>query len=619
MAATDDQKRNRFVSSTLAWMSANDPKTGTVDDIVARLQEISDTVPLRPPANSNSTTSSAAPEALGAVPEVPITASNDPPAALVNNTPGICGPLRWRIENVTDFRGKVILPAGERLMRWEISSHEEIFTNGIISLAERKARKDPTLAISSINDLKGKVADLRNYVRNFGTSVFVSTSRTWTDSRTGEIKRIVPDPEQVKNRHEYEIFAHGGIDVTESGESGHNFTTEDEREISVAGGVRREFIRSVRTYPKDKGIEGDPVVWENPYFNPSANGQGVSVKLADLPAIVDLASGVEVKTWIPPPPEFTKNAPIEHAKDESPENVPPPAMIWTAMGDKTASLGHVPMTRASFTKSDGSQIWFANNCLMVLKDEKEKPSPMSIAVYWPGVLQAGITRIDAILSTAGLSAKHQLFIFGGEDCAQIEEASGNVVNGPPRKIREVWPALDQAGFSEIDAVLPYPAPNETVAFFRKTRYALVKFNAEKGSAYSELIGSGEYAAHWPALEEFDFLDAALVDPEDDKKVHFTCGDRFIYAEAAPDELEEEIEEEMEEEMEGPELFEGKVAASHAQAMKSRESRYANRVYEDDDGGVVSRGGSGVPRGGSGYDHQQKIADKWTALKSAGFY
>jgi len=579
MAATEDQKRNRFVSSTLKWMSANDPETGTVEEIATRLQAISDDV----------------------LPATPQATSDDSPPAH-----GACGPLIWRIKEVIDFRNQPTLPAGERLMRWEISPPEDVFINGIISVAERKARKDPKDVVSSIKDLNAPVADLRSYVRNWNgspiASIFVSTSRTWSDSTTGEIKRIVPDHEQVIKRHEYEIFVHGGIDVTLSGESGHNFTKEDEREISFTGGIRREFIRSVRTYPRDEGIKGKPVVLENPYFNPSANGQGVSVALPSLPAIVDLASGIEVKTWIPPPPGSTRSVHPERAKGTPPAEIPPPAMNWTAMGDETATSDRVPMTRASFTKSDGSEIWFANNSILVVNNESEKPSPVSIAEHWPGVIQAGITRIDAVLTTPSLSEKNRLFIFSGENCAQIEESSGNVVYGSVQKISEAWPALGQEGFSEVDAVLPYPAPSTTVAFFRKKRYALITFDAEKDSTHGKVTKSGEYAAHWPVLEDYPFLDAVLVDQENNRMATFYSGDRHKSTEIEPST-----------EAPKPAATASEADWTGAEATQDDEDEIARGSYE----GLKDE--HTASRGRSVYGQQSTMMRKWAALKNAGFY
>ncbi|KAF8598718.1 hypothetical protein BDV93DRAFT_561107 [Ceratobasidium sp. AG-I] len=217
-----------FISSTLPWIPTDNPELSAVQELTGRFEDL-----------------------FGAQ-------------------------LPWRVGRVTDYRNEEVLPAGEQLVRWELSDPQKVFAEGIA----------PRVKVNNINELNKTNADVGDYVKNNRASVFVSTSRR-SIGEQGSIMGPVPSPEQVAQRFQYEIFVHGGIDVDQVGLSGHNFhADQDELEVTFPGGIRREFIRSVRIYHGSGGIHGTPEIWLNPFFNPSAIAPEC-ICVGSLPDIAD--------------------------------------------------------------------------------------------------------------------------------------------------------------------------------------------------------------------------------------------------------------------------------------------------------------------------------------------
>ncbi|OTP24823.1 RICIN domain-containing protein, partial [Enterococcus mundtii] len=170
----------------------------------------------------------------------------------------------WRSnENGADVR--------ERLLRYDDRGPEEIFLEGFV----------PHNAERTVYEY---VWDLLDYVAgrtDTDVTPFVSTTRPEIGPN-GEIRQWMPDM-MFRTRYVYEIFAPGGIDVNASLGSGSPYP--EQLEITFPGGIRREFIRSVRVYEGENLDELTEIIM-NPYF------QGLS----DLPNII-IPEGVNVRMW----------------------------------------------------------------------------------------------------------------------------------------------------------------------------------------------------------------------------------------------------------------------------------------------------------------------------------
>lgn len=137
----------------------------------------------------------------------------------------LCGrPVEWHDDPAEDHRGKAVMPAGARLMRWELSHPQVVFNQRI----------PPRVVVNNVGGLNDTNADIRIYVALSIRSVFVSTSRRFIDNN-GQVTGWVPAVDEVAQRYQYEIFAHGGIDVVKSDPSGHGSNpSQEELEIALA-------------------------------------------------------------------------------------------------------------------------------------------------------------------------------------------------------------------------------------------------------------------------------------------------------------------------------------------------------------------------------------------------
>lgn len=126
----------------------------------------------------------------------------------------------WRRDPERDVR--------HRLMRWAVHPPEQIFRTGFVPVADLSIlRSENTDGIRSVTNLK-------NYVANNITSVFVSTTAEQSNHEIYQFRNPRP--------YGYEIFAPGGLDVNlELGR--HKFQRQNE--IAFFGGIRTEFIMGV--------------------------------------------------------------------------------------------------------------------------------------------------------------------------------------------------------------------------------------------------------------------------------------------------------------------------------------------------------------------------------------
>lgn len=159
----------------------------------------------------------------------------------------------------------------ERLLRYDDRGPEEIFLEGFA----------PHNAERTIYDYLWNLLDYVAGRTDAEVTPFVSTTRPEIGPN-GEIMQWTPDS-MFRTSHVYEIFAPGGIDINASLGSGSPYP--EQLEITFPGGIRREFIRSVRVYEGDNLDELTEIII-NPYF------QGPS----DLPNII-IPEGVNVRMW----------------------------------------------------------------------------------------------------------------------------------------------------------------------------------------------------------------------------------------------------------------------------------------------------------------------------------
>ncbi|MEC0186767.1 RICIN domain-containing protein [Paenibacillus larvae] len=162
----------------------------------------------------------------------------------------------WRNQEIKDEDGQTKSPERQRLLRWDRRPPNEILVNGFIP---QVTNENPNLLDT----------DLFHYVRSNTKSIFVSTTKT----RYKNSKRYQPWTPRSSARgiiYQYEIFAPGGVDVNNS--FGDRSPWPNQLEVAFPGGIRPEFIRSVRE------LQGGRIqrIWINPNFQDPGNLEGIA-------------------------------------------------------------------------------------------------------------------------------------------------------------------------------------------------------------------------------------------------------------------------------------------------------------------------------------------------------
>ncbi|MGG3789108.1 RICIN domain-containing protein, partial [Paenibacillus larvae] len=157
---------------------------------------------------------------------------------------------------IKDEDGKTKSPERQRLLRWDRRPPNEILVNGFIP---QVINETPNL----------QDTDLFGYVKSNTKSIFVSTTKT--KYKNG--KRYQPWSPRTRDNgviYQYEIFAPGGIDVNNS--FGDRSPWSNQLEVAFPGGIRPEFIRSVRELHNGR-IQR---IWINPNFQGPSDLEGIS-------------------------------------------------------------------------------------------------------------------------------------------------------------------------------------------------------------------------------------------------------------------------------------------------------------------------------------------------------
>ncbi|WP_218924481.1 enterotoxin A family protein, partial [Bacillus cereus] len=151
---------------------------------------------------------------------------------------------RWRPQEVVDTDGRTRSDTRQRLIRWDRRPPNEIFRDGFIP---QVTSENPTL----------EDTDLYNYAKSNHKSFFVSTTKTQLKK-----KNYVWTPRSATTGiiYQYEIYAPGGLDVNES--LSNESPWPNQMEVAFPGGIRPEFIRSVREMSNGRVQR----VWINPNF-----------------------------------------------------------------------------------------------------------------------------------------------------------------------------------------------------------------------------------------------------------------------------------------------------------------------------------------------------------------
>ena len=329
------------------------------------------------------------------------------------------------VQDAETRRGVAV--AYERLSRWswvtdqpggDIEHPNNVFHIGFMPRSRPAQGQYPTAQFN-----------LAQYVAHNTESIFVGTTRL-TRNAQGRLtlweRRLTL---ATQHRFHYEIFAYGGIDVNHVLGDTHEYANQ--HEIAFPGGIRPQFIRSAREFQGTHLV----AIWDNPRFDPSANGRHAP-HWDLLPHVI---RGTPVPVYF-----FTERdqgllPPIEE-----------PHAHHDELRRRRREAGH-DEDKDDAMHGSGAQV----------VDNLVDTSP--------------IPRLSrtCFLDPRGNGRAY----FSGNQYAVINVRPGttsDTLEAGPKPIIGNWPSLFKAGFGNVDAILPNPNNLKQEAyFFCGTQYVLI--------------------------------------------------------------------------------------------------------------------------------------------------
>lgn len=341
----------------------------------------------------------------------------------------------------------------EAVYRWDGRPYQEIFQTGF---RPRPPPNDPQYLADYYN--------LTRFVNGAGspadetpaeTSVFVSTTRStsWRPQVTASC--IL---------YRYEIFAPGGIDAVLTLRDRNHYPNQ--QEISFAGGIGPQYIRSAREYIVDVPpgsrypiyVVADPNIYGNALFNPNPNADG----------------------W--PPMDFfyrLRNPICPAGGDvviEYPARQKRSTEVISSVED-ICKVEHYIECAFNFSDKENAYLFIADRYLEIYyapgtTDDKILGGPESIGNGFPYLKDTIFASgIDAAFTA---STKNEAYIFRSNIYALINFDEGKIIHGP-KLITDSFCSLKNTIFAKgIDAAFTSCKENEAY-LFRGNQYALINF------------------------------------------------------------------------------------------------------------------------------------------------
>ncbi|ESK92802.1 Hemopexin domain-containing protein [Moniliophthora roreri MCA 2997] len=432
--------------------------------------------------------------------------------------------LEWRTNIVSDFRGHSGVAAAERLIRWDRRHPNDIFGEGFLPIVAPQS-------LAEFEQLPDDQINVADYVNENRDSVFVSTARYYTvDNRATRWQ-----PRNINNSFEYEIFAHGGIDVNLSMGSYHQYWNQ--REILFPGGIRPESIRTAREYNEEGRVVR---LWANGAFDVNVLHDDIRPRLAALPNPV-CGINVPIQYW-------TGQAQFEEAhvdtraalqavsddrddlmRGDGDPMMPDDAMVGDeCLEDWTPVRSCLPVPN----QDDPSSIttyFFTDTCWAKIQrfpgpgdnntHDKVLEGPTPIMDSWPELRKAGFARIDA--AWPRLDNAFHTYFFLGPNYVLVDIQTHELLEGP-HPFKDRWPSLVDTGFDALDSALP--VGDNDVHVFRGDQYAAINRNRET----ENITGPFLIADKWDGLREAGFTDNLHITLWELKRdVYYFRDDKYI--------------------------------------------------------------------------------------------
>jgi len=277
--------------------------------------------------------------------------------------------------------------------------------------------------------------NLAQYVAHNTESIFVGTTRFIRNAQ-GQLRlwerRLT---QATQHRFQYEIFAYGGIDVNHVLGDTHEYANQNE--IAFPGGIRPQFIRSAREFQGTRLV----AIWDNPRFDPAANGQ-YAPRLDLLPHII---RGIPVPVYffterdrgvLPPIQDpYDHHDELRRRRREAGFNEDEEDAMH-GPGDQTVDnlIEITPAPRLSRTcfldpSGNGHAYFFSSNLYAIINvrpgttSDTLEAGPKLIIGNWSSLLQAQFGNVDAILPNPN-NLEQEAYFFCGTQYVLINTKLG---------------------------------------------------------------------------------------------------------------------------------------------------------------------------------------------------
>lgn len=392
----------------------------------------------------------------------------------------------------------------EAVYRWDGRPYQEIFQTGF----RPRPPNDPEYLEDYYN--------LERFVNSAGspadetpaeTSVFVSTTRSTSWRPTVTASCIL---------YRYEIFAPGGIDAVLTLRDRNHYPNQ--QEISFAGGIGRQYIRTAREYIVDvpPGARyptyavADANIYRNALFNPNPNRVTPRLRNPRCPA------GGEVVIEYPARQKRSTEV-ISSVED-------------------ICKVGHYIECAFNFSDKEEVYLFIADRYLRInyapgTTDDRILNGPETIGNGFPYLKDTIFASgIDAAFTA---STKNEAYIFRSNIYALINFDEGKIIQGP-KLITDSFYSLKNTIFAKgIDAAFTSSTENEAY-LFRGNQYALINFAPGTTDDYI-IQGPKKIIDSFDSLKGTIFengLDAAFSSSRTDEAYIFK-GDTYALINFAP--------------------------------------------------------------------------------------
>ncbi|XP_057492143.1 uncharacterized protein LOC130777736 [Actinidia eriantha] len=381
----------------------------------------------------------------------------------------------------------------EAVYRWDDRPYAEIFRGGFPPRNPGSTTWDDYYNLELHVNGGGAPVD----TSPASASVFVSTTRStsWRPLVTTDV--IL---------YRYEIFAPGGIDAVLT-LGGHN-NYPNQQEISFAGGISRQYIRSARPYavvtsPGQQFATFTPYgnrIYRNGHFNPNPTSTGQTSQ-----QFMDRLRNV----YCPTSGEYLINVVYAAQRVEKRDVKDNESLIVKEEPyvDPSCKLGRYIECAFNFNNSEEAYLFTTDQCLRInyapgTTDDRIINGPMSIGTGFPYLRDTIFASgIDAAFTS---SRTNEAYIFRSNIYALINFVGNSIIQGP-KKITDSFYSLRNTIFeSGIDAAFASSRKDEAY-IFKGDQYALINF--APGTTNDKIIqGPKKITLSFPSLKNTIFKD-----------------------------------------------------------------------------------------------------------------